>query len=395
MSRFRWQVTDKKRSMQNGTVLIAASDASERSGIAEALVRDGHCVFTADNGKRALQTFAAQPVDVAVLACPLALVDGFEVARAMRASAPQVPLLLLLSPLIESRLLEAMAQGVSDFLVRPVPWVALSAKVAALVRLRRELAAANERLARIEAEHEELKQEVEAVERLCSRFAQASMVPARNLRYFFRPKALASGDVVAAAGGPDGVQQVLVGDFSGHGLAAAVGTFYATATFHAGVCDAFRPGEIASAINAQWRATLPLGKFLAAAIVALEPATGRLEVCNAGMPDVLVHRPGHGVVARVPSCALPLGIAPAERFESQTLALEPGDRVYLCSDGVLEAVDWSGTPFGEERLIQCLVRCAGGSAVDEIEKALVRFRAGRPQSDDMTLVEIVYEPVAG
>lgn len=381
--------------MHNGTVLIAASETSERAAIAKALAADGHCVFTADNGKRALQIFAAEAVDVVVLACPLALINGFEVARAMRASAPQVPLLLLLSPLIESSLLEAMGHGVNDFLVRPVPWLALSAKVAALVRLRRELAAVTERLARIEAEHDELKQEVEAAERLFGRFAQAAMAPLGNLRHFSRPKALANGDLVAAAVGPDGVQRALIGDFSGHGLNAAIGTLYAREVFHAGVRGARRAGEIACTLNAQLRATLPVGKFLAAAIVALEPRSGRLEVCNAGMPDVLVHRPGHGIVARGPSRALPLGIAPAAPFEAESLALEPGDRVYLCSDGLLEAADWSGAVFGEERLVQCLAHCGVGSAVDAIEQALARFRGGRPQCDDMTLVEITYEVPAG
>lgn len=381
--------------MHNATVLIAAPNASERGAIADALAAEGHFVLTADNGKRALQTFAAEAVDVAVLACPLALIDGFEVARAMRASAPQVPLLLLLTPPVEATFLQAMAHGASDFLTRPVSWPALSAKVAALVRMRRELAAVTERLTRIEAEYDELKHEVEAAERLFGRFAQAAMAPAGNLRHFSRPKALANGDLVAAAVGPDGVQRALIGDFSGHGLSAAIATLCASEVFHAGVRGARRAGEIACTLNAQLRATLPIGRFLAAAIVALEPLSGRLEVCNAGMPDVLVYRPGHGVVARGPSCATPLGIAPAALFESQSFALEPGDRVYLCSDGLLETVDWSGTAFGEERLVQCLAHSGGGSAVDLIEQALARFRAGRPQRDDMTLVEITYEGSAG
>jgi serine phosphatase RsbU (regulator of sigma subunit) len=377
--------------MHAGTILIATPDAAEREAMTRALARKGHRVISAENGKRALQLLASEQPDVALLALSLPLVDGFEVARTIRSQTRQdapVPVVFLVSPPVETALTQGLAAGGEDFLMRPFPWLLLCAKVAALVRLRRRLLAVSERLARLESEHDELKHEVEAAERLFTKMAWDESLSAPNLRYLSWPKALANGDILLAGATPHGVQHLLLGDFTGHGLTAALGTTPVIDVFQTMTRKGCLLGDIAREINDKLHAKLPRGKFLAACLVALDGFRGTLEVWNGGMPEVLIYRPGVGLAARVPSGGLPLGIAAGGTFNPERLRLEAGDRVFLCSDGVLEACNWNGDMFGEQRLRGCFTPQDGASPFDVVERELARFRAGKPQRDDMTLVEI-------
>jgi anti-sigma regulatory factor (Ser/Thr protein kinase) len=92
---------------------------------------------------------------------------------------------------------------------------------------------------------------------------------------------------------------------------------------------------------------------------------------------------------------LPLGVLPGAAFDRsvQLVGAAPGDRVFLCTDGVTETRDATGAMFGEERLEQGIQRCRrAAGAFDCIIQELTAFRAGAPQQDDTTLVEIVCAP---
>ncbi len=381
--------------MNRAKVLIATPAAPEREAMARALETHGHRVCGADNGKRAIQLFAEQQPDVVVLAASLPVIDGFDVARSIRAGmepdAP-VPVLFLIAPPLEAAPLQGLSAGGEEFLVQPFPMLLLCAKVAALVRARRQSLALSERLARLETEYDELKYEVEAAERLVARMAWDESLAASNMRFFSWPKGIANGDLLLASGTSSRARQVLLGDFTGHGLIAALGTTRVTDVFQTMSRKGCSLAEIARELDAKLHAKLPRDKFLAACLLSLDESCGTLEVCNAGMPEVLVYRPGEGLIARLPSRHLPLGVAGHGDLDAQQLPLAPGDRIYLYSDGVLEACDWDDNRFGRERLERCFVPHLDESPFDVIERELKRFRASRPQRDDITLVEIVFPP---
>lgn len=84
-----------------------------------------------------------------------------------------------------------------------------------------------------------------------------------------------------------------------------------------------------------------------------------------------------------------LGILPGVTYEQRTCRMEPGDMIVIFSDGVTEAVNPRGDEFGEQRLIDVLLRNRNQPA-DEVSKAINRalheFVAGARATDDVTLV---------
>ena len=78
-------------------------------------------------------------------------------------------------------------------------------------------------------------------------------------------------------------------------------------------------------------------------------------------------------------------------FQEETIAMQPGDLLVICSDGIPEAMDVNQVQFTDEKLSLLLDTLRAASAVDVIDGivAAVRKHAGTaPQADDMTVVVV-------
>ena len=89
---------------------------------------------------------------------------------------------------------------------------------------------------------------------------------------------------------------------------------------------------------------------------------------------------------------MPLGILKDAAWEPRQIQLDPGDALLLYSDGITEAQNVEGELFGEARLLEA-VQLDSACTARELEEALLgevhAFRAGEPQSDDITLLTVV------
>jgi sigma-B regulation protein RsbU (phosphoserine phosphatase) len=90
---------------------------------------------------------------------------------------------------------------------------------------------------------------------------------------------------------------------------------------------------------------------------------------------------------------MPVGLVPGAPFSEAEVALAPGDRLVLYSDGVTEAQNGAGDFFGRARLRDAIQlasqeSCAGMH--DAIQQSLRDFTGGAEQSDDITLVVVEY-----
>ena len=81
--------------------------------------------------------------------------------------------------------------------------------------------------------------------------------------------------------------------------------------------------------------------------------TNEFRYVSAGHPGpVQQSRGGEPVIHETPG--FPIGLIPEARWEEQVLGLNPGDRLYLYSDGVTESVNRQGEEFGKERLVRAI-----------------------------------------
>jgi phosphoserine phosphatase RsbU/P len=109
-----------------------------------------------------------------------------------------------------------------------------------------------------------------------------------------------------------------------------------------------------------------------------------LEYVNCGhIPPLIVSTDR---VERPTDSNLPVGLLPSAEYKSARVALKPGDRLILVTDGVTEAQDASGEFFEDARLEVA----AQTGTLNDIFAAIANFCSGTPLGDDCTVVELVY-----
>jgi serine phosphatase RsbU (regulator of sigma subunit) len=123
----------------------------------------------------------------------------------------------------------------------------------------------------------------------------------------------------------------------------------------------------------------------------LEPATGELSYVNAGHNPPLIFPAGPGSARELESSALPLGFVSGQVYEIAQATLAPGEQLISFSDGITEAMNLAGEPYGDERLLETLRAHSGTPAlalVETITRSVDAYAAGAAQADDMTLLII-------
>nr|WP_024307708.1 fused response regulator/phosphatase [Pseudomonas sp. P818] len=372
-------------------ILIAEDNAADRMLLSTIVSRQGHRVLTASNGLEAVALFEQERPHMVLMDALMPVMDGFEAARRIKEQAGEalVPIIFLTSLTEGEALVRCLEAGGDDFLAKPYNRVILEAKIGAMDRLRRLHDTVLRQRDLIARHNEHLLREQRVAKAVFDKVAHSGCLDAPNIRYMQSPYALFNGDLLLAAYKPSGGMHVMLGDFTGHGLPAAIGAMPLAEVFYGMTAKGHSLAEILREINAKLKRILPVGVFCCATVLNISSKRGLLEVWNGGLPDgYLLHadgRPRQALVSR----HLPLGILEPAAFSDrcEVYPLAPGDRIFLLSDGVLEASDQHGQLFGEERLLGLLDANRQPQALfEEIQQALVAFRG--EQQDDVSLVQV-------
>ncbi len=220
--------------------------------------------------------------------------------------------------------------------------------------------------------------------------------PDFELRGLFRPVAECGGDLwMWRSIGEDKVL-LLIADATGHGAAPALLAAVAKGTVDA-LCelsgDDVDPGHLLAQLG---RVVYRAGKrrYMMTAFAAIVDLRTRVvRVANAGQNFPFVIRAaspeGAAVVEPIVVRGDTLGSAPRVRYETQERALAPGDRLFLYTDGIIDAGTPIKEPWGEKRLRRALVAMArerGTKVPDLIWAELEQHTAGNPMGDDVTML---------
>src|SRR5262249_12469059 len=129
------------------------------------------------------------------------------------------------------------------------------------------------------------------------------------------------------------------------------------------------------------------GRFATLFYGALDLAARKLTYCNAGHNFPLLMR-ADGTVEKLETGGVPVGLMPEWNYEENSVELKPGDLLLLYSDGVSEAENSRGDQFGEEAVevvLKSLAHLPAPEIIQQMLRAVNRFAAGAPQTDDQTL----------
>ncbi|HEY4591721.1 MAG TPA: PP2C family protein-serine/threonine phosphatase, partial [Thermoanaerobaculia bacterium] len=211
-------------------------------------------------------------------------------------------------------------------------------------------------------------------------------VPGYGFAHSYRTANEVGGDYYDIMALPDGRLALVVGDASGHGMAAGLVMAIANATLKTALDQDPNPEKVLTLLNRTLCRTGTNRTFMSAFYAVLEPLTGEMEYVSAGHPFPLL-RHANGSIEELGNGGFPLGMREPLPLVTRRVTLERGDLLVLYTDGLPEAVDSLGkTAFGYERIRAALE--LGGSPQevhDAILRAFDRHVGDEPLRDDLTL----------
>ena len=189
---------------------------------------------------------------------------------------------------------------------------------------------------------------------------------------------------------------VVIADVSGKGVPAALFMVIAKTLIKNHAQNKETPGDVFTQTNGQLCEGNDAGLFVTAWMGILEISTGKFTYVNAGHNPPLLKRAGGPFEWLKSRPGFVLAGMEGVRYRENTLQLEPGDRLYLYTDGVTEATNGDQELYGEDRL-QAALNEAPDLPVEEllprIKNSIDTFVGDADQFDDITMLGLSYKGV--
>jgi sigma-B regulation protein RsbU (phosphoserine phosphatase) len=188
---------------------------------------------------------------------------------------------------------------------------------------------------------------------------------------------------------PDDRVAVIIADVSGHGVGAGILSAMTKSALHLSIQSHAEPSAVLNDINNTLFRITEKQMFVTCAYVLYDPASHEVRYATAGHPPFLHHRASVNTLTELRTPNLALGMQHGTHYSEQTALLEPGDALFLFTDGYVEAVNPKGDQFGIEKLKELIYTTSRPSA-EKLSASLVasvrEFTVTHRLKDDVTMV---------
>ena len=376
------------------TVALVVDDLLPNRKLLNSLLsREGYSVVEANSGEEAIEQVKQQRIDIIFMDVMMPGIGGYEATSKIKALTTEhfIPIILVTALDEHQGMVAGIEAGADDYITKPIDAILLRAKVSALERIR-QLYQAQQRQ---NIELREIQARIADEQRLAENIMNAAISQRKdeleNVSSVVEPAEVFSGDLVLQAKVKDDAWMVMLCDFTGHGLPAAVGTVPVTETFYAMAAKNLAPESILNEINFKLKHFLPTNMFMGCILFYYSAPKKMLKIWNGGMPNVLLKRASSEIeLERFESTDLPLGIIEKsqQEFVMHELNLKQGDQVIAFSDGLIEAENTQGEQLGMKKLESIISNNGSADIFHEILAAWKIFQAEGRQLDDVTLVAL-------
>ena len=374
-------------------ILIVEDTIYRRRILESVLLESNHDVIVASNGIEAVSTFEERQPDMVLMDVVLPGMDGYvATAQIKKASADRFVPVIFVTSLTGTDVLEKCIEcGGDDIISGTYDQHTLLAKIASMERIKKLHEKLKEQTTELRKHKVQAQRELDIAEHVFSTILNRGDVESANINYNLSPMSLFSGDILLAAHTPAGGLHVMLGDFTGHGLSAAIGAMPTSDIFYAMTASGFSTTDIITEINRRLHKVLPTGMFCAAIFLELDPERSTLTVWNGGMPDVLITGEDGNIECAIDSTHQALGIRSEFKFDSKTaiVPIDEHNKIYIYSDGLIEAKNRRGRKFGSKALKSMFPQAAlSDPPLHDLLDELEVYTIGVEQSDDISIVEV-------
>ncbi len=405
--------TDSRGEAEPFSLLVVDDSEANRDALSRRLQRRGYAVTVASDGAQALALIAQGHFDLVLLDIMMPGLNGLEVLQRLRQTHPatELPVIMASAKDQSEDIVRALELGASDYVTKPIDFAIALARVRTQLALKRsvqQVLALEQRLshrnAELEASNARMRQDLEAAAKIQAAFLPKALpaLPGLNFAWSYQPCEALAGDFLNVCPLDDAHVGVYVLDVSGHGVAAALLSVTLSRVLSpAADADSVLlrvggpseerlvpPAEVAERLNQKFPWDAATEQFFTIVYGIVDAKAGQFRYVSAGHPGIV--RLGREAEPKLHAAAgFPIGLGGG--YEEHTLPLQPGDRLYLYSDGVTEAMSPDGHLFGNGRLLQALGRGRTAPLQQSISLLLDDLRlwcGGAPFRDDVSVLAV-------
>src|SRR5580698_11113831 len=357
---------------QPASILVVDDTAANLQVLAGMLKDRVYKVRPVPSGKLALLAAQRDPPDLILLDINMPTMNGYEVCEHLKADVALkgIPVIFISALTEQLDKVKAFAVGGVDYLTKPFQMEELHARVETHLKLRRlqiELEETNARLAKANGR---MSRDLKAAAKIQETFLPRAVprVPGTEFAWRYQPCDELAGDGLNIIPLGDGKVGLYILDVSGHGVSSALLSVTLSRLLSppsepssilirdrdVDRLDVTPPAEVADRLNRLFPFDTATEQFATLLYGVLDVATGDFHHVSAGHPGPLL-LPAEGPPVILESPGFPIGLA-EEAYTERCVHLAAGDRMYLYSDGLPDAMNAAGERFGEVRLLAAIER---------------------------------------
>lgn len=364
-------------------IVIIDDSANDLQVTRRFLERRGYDAVPALSGEEGLRLARQVLPDAFVVDYRMPGMDGFEVARHVK-DDPElrtIPVLMLTGADSAQHVVEGLGAGADDYVTKGSDSEVLVARLQAMLRVK----AYQDQLRRM---NHLMTRDLQIARRVQEALVPQKMLrgPRIEIRSAYIPSEALSGDFYDYFA-QDGLTYLFVADVSGHGLPAAILVSLLKSYIHTEATPDGSLAEFMARLNDfLFSVSLPT-QFATAALFRMNE--GHVSYANAAHPPFLLCRRESGPTLVLEEPSNLLGAMPNMAFEEHTLAVSPGDTLFVYTDGLTDRRTEKGEFYSIERVSELLERSRDsdlGSIYDSIFEDVTGFAASEDFKDDIAFV---------
>jgi CheY-like chemotaxis protein len=366
--------------------LVVDDNKINRHLLSVLLKRNGYQVIEAKNGLEAIEQYTQHEPFMIFMDLMMPIMDGIESCKRIKALCGEtafVPIIFVTAIADDIKLSECIESGGDDFIAKPIDLQILTARIKSVERL-------SLLYSRYHAMVASTQRDQEIAKTVFNQVILADSYQCGEIKTLLEPAEMFSGDVFLSALSPAGELHVILADFTGHGLKAAIGALPASTIFKAMIAKGFACDKILAEMNNKLKKILPVAMFMAVQYVVVRKELDYALICVCGMPDVLIKKAGK-IQQKIPSSLYPLSVNANVDYKPlfEKVPIQTGVSIILFSDGLIETTNHQKVLFGQSRLEKLLESTHSEQVIANVKAALSTFSKRGKQEDDISFAEII------
>ena len=375
-------------------VLLLVDDDSENIQVVNSILGDKYKIRVATNGVKALELVRVEPFpSLILLDVIMPYMDGYEVCSQLKTDPKtrDIPVIFLTGKTEVADETKGFELGAVDYIHKPFSPPIVNARVRTHLMLREAHEIVARQLSTMNSELEMARQV-----QLSILPSEIPHLPGLEIAARYLPMSSVAGDFYDFLVPDDQHVGILIADVSGHGLPSALIASMLQSALAAQSPHASDPTQVLAGLNRAIH-----GKFerhyVTASYLFVDTLQGTVRYSGAAHPPFLVWQARTGRITEYVENGLMLGPFGDSPYSAGTLSLEPGDRVLLFTDGLLEVKNAAGRYFGVDgvrQILECKHDLPPGRFADALLYALSNWSEdaiGPRQSDDITIIAIGFQ----